>query len=316
MTVVGKILVFVNLVFSLVVGGLVLVVFSTRTNWEDYSTKLKAQYDVVNAERQQTADEKDRLQAENAKVKQEYENALVALARGNDKELKDMRAAGTVAVLQQAVAARDQAQQELKTARDELTTIQQNNLKNNGDTAAAQAASGARKDQIKELENQIGAARTENQKLIKVANDANSKRIEAEVAARTLEGRNAQLEDQVRDLARELARGKTGAAPTVVTRRRGEENPPMDNVEGRIVRADPTSDLVTISVGSDAGLAQGHTLKVFRLDRRIPENSKYLGTIEILSVEPHLAVGRPLKRTGQELKPGDRVAARILPGGS
>ena len=42
MTIVGKILVFVNLVFSLVVGGLVMMVYMTRTNWEDAFNKANA----------------------------------------------------------------------------------------------------------------------------------------------------------------------------------------------------------------------------------------------------------------------------------
>jgi len=81
MTIVGKILVFVNLVFSLVVGGLVMVVFMTRANWEDYAKKLKAEFDVVDADRKQTATEKETLQAELTKRKQDERNALLALKK-------------------------------------------------------------------------------------------------------------------------------------------------------------------------------------------------------------------------------------------
>ena len=47
MTVLGKILVFVNLVFSLVTAGLIVMVFTTRTNWNDAFKKLTATNTVV-----------------------------------------------------------------------------------------------------------------------------------------------------------------------------------------------------------------------------------------------------------------------------
>src|SRR5438270_242552 len=107
MTVVGKILVFVNLVFSLVVGGLVMVVYMTRANWEDYAKKLKAEYDVVVADRNQTATEKQTLQTELTKREQAEENALLTLAKNNRKEAQDLRKGGVVKYLEQATEARD-----------------------------------------------------------------------------------------------------------------------------------------------------------------------------------------------------------------
>ena len=59
MTIVGKVLVFVNLVFSLVVGGLVMMVYLTSTNWEDAYKKKDAQYQAVNADREQLVRERD-----------------------------------------------------------------------------------------------------------------------------------------------------------------------------------------------------------------------------------------------------------------
>src|SRR5262249_16125289 len=93
-------------------------------------------------------------------------------------------------------------------------------------------------------------------------------------------------------------------------RKRGEENPPAEQVEGRITQVYRDRDLVQISVGSDAGLTPGHTLKVFRLDK-VPENSRFLGIIEIVSVRPHEAVGRLVRPTANDVRVGDRVASRI-----
>src|SRR5205085_2667341 len=50
MTVVGKILVFVNLIFSLLTAGLIIMVYTTRTNWHDANTKLQSAMQVTQAQ--------------------------------------------------------------------------------------------------------------------------------------------------------------------------------------------------------------------------------------------------------------------------
>jgi F0F1-type ATP synthase membrane subunit b/b' len=313
MTFVGKILAFVNLVFSLVVGGLVMVVFMTRANWEDQFKKLQAEYTVIDKDRQQTAADKKQLQTDLTEMKQSWRNAVLALARGNDKEAQDLEKLGAAEVVKRASEARDQAEREKKAVQGQLDAINAGGVKGNADITAAQAASEARKDQIKELENALTEERKDKRKLIDDANNDRRERIRAQIAARTLERANEALEDQVRDLAKELARNKAGVTTPVAGRKRGEENPPPEDLEGQVLSV--SGNLVHISIGSDAGLAQGHTLKVFRLDR-VPENSKFLGVIEILSVRPHEAVGRPVRRSAYEMRKGDRVASRIVVGGS
>src|SRR5262245_33978944 len=49
MTVLGKILVFVNLVFSLITGALIIMVFATRTNWKAGFDDLNKKYTVQQA---------------------------------------------------------------------------------------------------------------------------------------------------------------------------------------------------------------------------------------------------------------------------
>jgi cell shape-determining protein MreC len=49
MTILGKILVFVNLVFSLVTGALAIIVYVTQNNWADGFDKLKNNYQVSEA---------------------------------------------------------------------------------------------------------------------------------------------------------------------------------------------------------------------------------------------------------------------------
>ncbi len=88
------------------------------------------------------------------------------------------------------------------------------------------------------------------------------------------------------------------------------KNPPPQDVEG-VVRSVNANGLLTISVGSDAGLVKGNTLDLFRL-ASVPSQSKYLGTVKILDVKPKEAVCTPVGRLAGPPQPGDRVASRLL----
>ncbi len=91
----------------------------------------------------------------------------------------------------------------------------------------------------------------------------------------------------------------------------GPKNPPAENVEGLVKNTD-ASGLLTITIGSDAGLTKGHTLELFRLNPEAPSQSKYLGTIRILEVEAHQSVAQPVGRLSTPPHRGDRVASRLL----
>jgi hypothetical protein len=293
MTIVGKILVFVNLVFSLIVGGLVIVVFATRANWQDAFAKQKALYEAADADRRQ-------LVADLKAAKQQYDDAMTARTRERDD----------------ALTARDTAKKEATTAVAELNEIKKKQDALSADNTAVLAATGLRTEQVKELVVNLAKARDDLRIQTRKTELEKALRVRAQIDAKTFQAQAEKLEGEVRELAKDLARKQLGpGTTTVVARKRGEDNPPAENVQGKIVSTDPTGDLVRISVGSDAGLQPKHTLKVYRLDP-IPENSKYLGTIEILSVRPHEAVGRPVKRPAFPLRAGDRVAARISIGGS
>jgi hypothetical protein len=78
------------------------------------------------------------------------------------------------------------------------------------------------------------------------------------------------------------------------------------NVEGMVKEVDDKSGYVNISIGSDAGLAKGHTLDVYRLNPK----PTYLGTVTILDVHPTESVGKP--QTKEKVQAGDKVAGNIL----
>jgi hypothetical protein len=86
-----------------------------------------------------------------------------------------------------------------------------------------------------------------------------------------------------------------------------ESNPPRAQVEGTVTRV-AEGGLVTVSVGSDAGLTKGHTLEVFRLGT----TPRYLGRLRIVEVAPKQAVGQQIAGAAKEaIKSGDRVASQV-----
>src|SRR5437763_17008621 len=125
MTVVGKILAFVNLVFSFVVGRLVMVVYMTHANWEDQFKKLQAEYVVVVADRQQTVKDKQAVQTELTKREQDEQNALRTLAKNNEKDFQDLQKLKVGEYIRQAAEAREKAERERDAAKADLATIQQ-----------------------------------------------------------------------------------------------------------------------------------------------------------------------------------------------
>jgi len=89
-----------------------------------------------------------------------------------------------------------------------------------------------------------------------------------------------------------------------------EQIPPLStDLNGVIEKIDPKdASLLSISIGSDAGLAKHHTLDVYRL-KPVP---LYLGKIRIIEVTPQKAVGR---RVGNKagtpiLRVGDKVTSQ------
>jgi hypothetical protein len=85
------------------------------------------------------------------------------------------------------------------------------------------------------------------------------------------------------------------------------KNPPAEDVKGIIKQVDPTSGLVTIQLGSDAGLKKGNTLEVYRLKPK----PTYRGTLRILEVRPDEAIGKPVGRLSSPIEEGDEAGSAI-----
>jgi hypothetical protein len=95
------------------------------------------------------------------------------------------------------------------------------------------------------------------------------------------------------------AEGKPEAGPG--------ENPPPKRVEGNVKRKADDSGLLMLNVGSDAGLAKGHTLELVRLN----PGRKYLGRLRVVDVSPGESIARPAGALRDEPKLGDVVLSHV-----
>jgi hypothetical protein len=287
MTIVGKILVFINLIFSLLVGVLVIVSYTARTHWADEYKKLSNRYQVALASNQA-------YEAEAKNVAVQADKQTDAIKTQLTKLQGDLEAQITVG----------------KGLAEELQKQKRKNDQSDAVKTSSLRETELRQQDVEKLKDTLKKETDENTRLVKTSNELRDRAVSAEIQRKAVQDTNNRLEAQLQEMAREMARLKVNTSGTA-TARTGK-NPPPENVEGLVKNADP-GGLVTISIGSDAGLAKGNTMEVYRLST-IATQSKYLGTIRILEVTAHEAVAQPVGRLTAPLQKGDRVASRILGG--
>ncbi len=306
MTVMGKILVIVNLVFSLVTGALLIVVFATRTNWKTENQRLageiknyaSARQEAVNERDAERKDSEDKRRTLLANLSREL-NIPVDQQKSLDQVYTDMVAGNKTLQQQQQAALKAERD---KTAKADLDAkLAQTNLQNI--TAVNQR-----------LQNEIvglqGDVDKRNQKITQLLDESKSwhdRYVDADIRAKSALDRNSNLMQQLEQAYKEIERLKAqvgGARDANGT----ASNPPPEDVHARVKAIDSQSGYITIDQGSDAGINKDNTLEVYRLK---PE-PKYLGTIRIVAVNAHEAVGRPVTNQRKGLiQVGDDVAANI-----
>ena len=84
--------------------------------------------------------------------------------------------------------------------------------------------------------------------------------------------------------------------------------PPKASIRGVIEKVDPKDPLlVLISIGSDAGIAKGQALEVYRL-QPVPQ---YLGRVQIVQITATTSIGRALSTNPLGMRAGDQVASNL-----
>jgi F0F1-type ATP synthase membrane subunit b/b' len=285
MTLVGKVLVFFVLFVSLILGGLIVADYTTRTHWaagvkerDDKIQVLTASLRTYQAEAEKaTADAASQVKQMQAQLKKVQDDLVV------EKQLtfnltEKVNSATTLTTKSSAV--QDSATTEIQKSRADLDKMRAT------------------------LQTELN----KNNELVKQANEEHDKAVAAGIQVKAVQDTNNRLEAQLRQMAEDMTRLKAGPAGGA-TLAKGTHNPPPENVEGLIDRVEP-GGLIQLTIGSDAGLSKGHTLEAYRLSP-IPAQSKYLGTVRIVEVTPNSAVAAPVKRMTDTPKPGDHVASKI-----
>jgi hypothetical protein len=279
MTVLGKILVFINLVFSLAVAGLIVTVFMTRTNWRNGYDEVNKELKISEAARQadqaamkslQEAKEADNKQLE-AQVKKLNDDVLAR--DGQITALKaDLAQTKTVASTEQA--------------NNTAATKEMTNLQHERDMLAEQKRE--RDQRILALEKSIVDHRNEA--------------VSARISANSLNERAQKLMMQIEVLTRE--NNQLRASGAVAS---SAYKPAPVEVKGQVTGV--ADNLVTVSLGSDHGLSMGTILQAYRLS----PDPQYLGTVTITNLETHRAAGRftPAVRNAKIAK-GDTVDTKVI----
>lgn len=280
MTVLGKILVFANLVFSVATAAMIVTVFSTRTNWKENYDKAVRELRVAREDRNTYANkvtEADRIRSE---------------LEGIRTQLIDEKAKAITLVEGQLNAAK----KELEARKVELDTLETNFKKTTLDAEG----------RLKEVVRLQGVVKDREQAIVelkKLQDDLRVQKTTFEIQFNREHAYNKDLLEQVQTLSKQMTQLKAAPTGPTITPLKTAKNPPAEDLDG-LVKATDASGYVTVTLGSDAGLAKGHTLEVWRTE---PE-PKYLGTIRIVAVEHHEAVGKPVStvRAGS-IRVGDHV---------
>jgi hypothetical protein len=292
MNTLGKILVVLNFVFALVVGAFLTLKFATETNWKAGVEKLSAELDIARKDNQVFRDEVGGLRAQ------------LSDAKAKEEERKQ-----DLALFQAQFAIREA---ELLNAFKEAESRAKNA---NVNYTINSEAMGRMKKEVEALKTSV-----ENREDLLVKVHAKFK--DNQELAMTLErdlkfsqDRNQGLLGRVQELERHVAEIVSGAkaeTASALAKDPWAPNPPAKNVKGTIERVDSKdSSLVSVSLGTDHGVKNGHTLEVYRL-QPAPE---YVGMIKIEDAHAHNSVARLIRVPGVQPKmvlQGDVVGSSLL----
>jgi len=267
-TFVGKILVIVIVVFSLVFMGFAITVYSAHTNWktkaDDLQGDVKRLNDEVGGLRDTVTSLKQDLEAEQAKKAQE-----VATLEMDDQ----------------------QKMQELEDLRDQVNARIQEANENSRRAETALDEAKDRRLEAERLRTEIAGLRTEKDGLFSKNVDLKTDLFERTSERDRAEKRNQQLQIRVRRL--ETLAANAGLPTDNLEDQDLVASLPL--VEGLVLKTageEAGDRFVEISIGSDDGLRQGHQLLVWRPG----PSPKYLGKIQIIDADPDRAVARVMSK--------------------
>lgn len=288
MTVLGKMLVFLVLVLSLIWNGLVVNGYVTRTNWRNEAKKYQDQ--AVKAANSAT-EMKKLLEAE----REAAEERIRALREDNYRANAQLL---TVSKEKDSL---------LKQYNDTFAAAQKQGL----EFATLQANLKRLADQVDNQDTQLREKETMLNAATLAAERARVSMTEAQIEANAQKQRAERLAQITQEQSEELegfrrlgltGRSSGSGRPTI---------PAPIGFRGTVtnVGTSGSETLVTLKPGLDAGLREGTELTVFRLG----DNPRYLGKVQVLRSDPKEAIGKfiapPNVRPGADSYPrvGDEL---------
>ncbi len=289
MNAVGKTLVVLNVVFALVTGGLLVFSYAARTHWREAAEERARLLEVTRKSAQAYHDLHNAELARRKKIEGDFDQAKINHGSQVSK---------------------------LNSDRDAVAK-QRDDFQKTADTATLEAEKLTKEaERLRKEVAHLTSVIAEREKQILIAQNESAKfRIEAQTQkgiADAAVGRAQNLLEQLRE--KELALAKIMAGPTAGTlsvRDPNYTNPPPAYIKGTIEKIHATDrNLFTISLGSDVGVKENHTLEIYRLKPR----ADYLGRLLIVESRPRYAIGRLIRAASQvPIQEGDEVASKIQP---
>ncbi len=261
MTFLGKVLIVVQLLFSMLFMAFAGAVFTAQTNWR---TKFEKEQETAKAAQRRAQEEANTLNAEKTALQEQLTTSQ------NDK----VQWEGRANVLQADVERLDGENKTLKLAFD--------NQRNLADLNSQEAEERTKESQVQRARN--SELNDSRDTLVVELNKLRDKLFGMELTLKQTEERyNAILKTNA-TMRSYLAQNNLPTDPRLMT----VTAAPPPSVYGKIIGArreeKGNRTLVEISLGQDDGLIQGHTMTVYRDDR-------FLGRIRLEDVRPDRSVG-------------------------
>ncbi|MCL2118231.1 MAG: hypothetical protein FWH27_07370 [Planctomycetaceae bacterium] len=283
MNLIGKILVGVIFVMSIVFMTLGVVLYSTQKDWKD-------KYNKVNEEKGLIASQNSKIQEESAKLKDEYQRL--------DDELKENQAK-----FNDEIAKLAEENNNLNTQvglfsqeNDNKTKVLESTQKNMADL----------RSELLDTRAKLATAQSDLHTQFAAMVAATDTARELALALATLKSTSDVLNRDLADSRYLLTQLGYGDLAPAVYDAHLRDVPPR--VAGTITDVRPNG-MLEINIGRDDGLLQGHKLHVYRDNQGV---QSYLGRIEIIDVKPGKSVAKimPEYRTGTILR-NDNVTAYV-----
>jgi len=278
MSLIGKILVILIFVMSIVFMAFSVSVYTTHRNWKEAVTG--------------TGGLQERLQGA-----RNTNSQLTKEVAGTQKSLALEKAARreAVAVLEN----RNQTyQKELITKEDQFAKLQADHREAIQTVENAEANMKRLKEEVDKLREEIRVSQRDRDSQFAKVQKLTDQLQQGKGELRRLTARSEELTVRIGRL--KLVADVHGLDP----------NAPVDgsspNVDG-IVTAIRDKNLIEVSIGRDDGLKKGHTLEVYR------RSGSYLGRVVVIEANPDRAVARIVPEFRQGLiRKGDRVATKLI----